>query len=111
MAESTTARVFRSSKQAKASLLLKETSASLIGDEKNFVTCDAQAGVIIRGPVSFITDAFHTRHAGLFTGVNDFLDMIPSTMVTPNPRKIINPPAGLLAVSARDIAFFTALMV
>lgn len=110
MAKSPTARVFRVSKQASASLFLEENSASLVGDSRHFITVDDR-GVTIRGPVSFISDSLGRRTAGLFTGINDFLEMIPQTLITPIPSKIPNPPIFALTNITRDLAFFLSLLI
>lgn len=102
--------MFRSSKTSKASIYLDETSASLVGNSKNFITVDDR-GITIRGPVSFVSDTGNRRTAGLFTGINDFLEMIPSTMVTPIPAKIPSPPVFAVTAIARDVAFFLSLLL
>lgn len=110
MANVPTRRIFRASKTSKAGLMLDETSASLIGDQRHFVVAD-EKGVTIKGPISLISDAMGIRRAGLFVGLNDFLAMIPSTIVTPIPQQIPFPPTFALVGLAKDVAFFTALLI
>ena len=107
---SPTARVFRSSKGSRASLLLDENEAALIGDSRNFVAAN-NSGVIVRGPVSFISDSSDRRSSGLFIGLPDFMQMIPSTIMTPLPHRIPFPPIFAVAAISKDLAFFMALMV
>lgn len=103
------ARVFRTSPKAKASLYLQDNSASLIGDSRHFITCD-ERGVTIKGPVSFISDSMGRRTAGLFVGINDFLEMIPQTIITPIPSKIPFPPIFAVTNLTQDLAFFLSLL-
>lgn len=106
----TRSRVFRTSPTSKASLYLQDNAASLIGDSRHFITCD-ERGVTIKGPVSFVSDSLGRRTAGLFVGINDFLEMIPQTIITPIPSKIPFPPVFALQGLTRDLAFFMSLLV
>jgi hypothetical protein len=110
MATSPTARVFRATPKSSAGLFLQEKSATLVGDDRHFVVCD-EKGVTIKGPVSFVTDSLSKRTGGLFVGINDFLEMIPSTIITPIPKKIPFPPTFMLINIAADVAFFMSLLV
>jgi hypothetical protein len=107
---STTSKVFRASKTARASLFLDESSAVLVGDDRHFVVADDR-GVTIKGPISFVTDSMSVRRGALFVGLNDFLEMIPSTIITPIPKQIPFPPVFMLMNIAKDVAFFTAMLV
>lgn len=108
--KSPTARVFKASKESKAGLFLEETAISMIGDKRHFITVDNR-GITIKGPVSFISDSMGRRTAGLFVGINDFLEMIPQTIITPIPSKIPFPPLFAVSNVAKDVAFFTSLLV
>lgn len=110
MATNPKARVFRTSNKSKASIYLTDDSVSIIGNSKNFIVCDDR-GVTIKGPVSFISDSMGRRTAGLFVGINDFLEMIPQTIMTPIPSKIPFPPAFMMVNVAQDVAFFLSLLV
>lgn len=104
------ARVIRTSPTAKASVYVQDNAASLIGDSRHFITCDDR-GVTIKGPVSFISDSLGRRTAGLFVGINDFMEMIPQTLITPIPSKIPFPPVFAIQNLTTDLAFFMALLV
>jgi hypothetical protein len=103
-------RVIRTSDTSKASVYLQDDSVSIIGDSRHFIVCDDK-GVTIKGPVSFVSDAMGRRQAGLFVGINDFLEMIPQTLITPIPSKIPFPPVFALVNLATDVAFFASLLV
>lgn len=110
MAKNPTSRVIRTSDKAKASVFLQENEATLVGDERNFVVADDR-GITIKGSVSFVSDALSRRQAGLFTGINDFLELIPQTIVTPVPSKVIMPNTFAVINIAKDLAFFMSLLV
>ena len=105
-----TTKVWKASRTAKAGMYITETSAAMIGNENNLVVVD-ERGVTIMGPISLATDAANIRRGGLFVGLNDFTDMIPSTIVTPIPKQIPFPPiAGVVGLS-RDVAYFVSLLI
>lgn len=110
MASNPRARVIRTSDTAKSSVYLEDNAVSIIGDSRHFIVVD-ERGITIKGPVSFISDSLGRRTAGLFTGINDFLEMIPQTIITPIPSKIPVPPAFAIVDIARDLAFFMSLLV
>jgi len=103
-------KIFRVSSSAPASLWLQEESATLVGDDRHYVMANDQ-GVTIKGPISLVTDSMGIRKGGLFVGLNDFIEMIPSTMVTPIPSRIPFPPIFAMVGLAATVAFFTALLV
>lgn len=107
---SDTARVFRTGKQGKGAVFLEDEAVTIAGDSRHFITVDNR-GVTIKGPVSFISDSLGRRTAGLFVGINDFLEMIPQTIITPIPSKIPFPPAFAISNIAKDLAFFLSLLV
>lgn len=107
---SPTTRVWKASRTATAGIVINENSALMIGNENNLVAVD-DAGVTIAGPISLVAEAHNIRRGGLFVGLNDFTDMIPSTIITPLPKQIPLPPIQGLVGVARDVAFFTALLI
>jgi len=107
---SDTTRVIKSSKTSKAGILLEEEATSIIGDRRHFITVDDR-GVTIRGPVSIVATSESIRKGGLFVGLNDFLEQLPSTIVTPLPKNIPFPPVYMMINIARDVAFFMSFLV
>jgi len=105
-----TSRVIRTSDKAKAAVFIEEDAVTIVGDSRHFVVADDR-GVTIKGPVSFVSDSMGRRTAGLFVGINDFLEMIPQTILTPIPSKIPFPPVFAVVSIVKDLAFFTALLV
>jgi hypothetical protein len=105
-----TTRVYKSSQSAKAGIELTEETVAVAGDSRHFIVVDGR-GTTIKGPISLITDAMGTRRGGLFVGLNDFMHMIPSTLVTPIPAQVPIPPIQGLVGIAKDVAFFLAMLV
>ena len=110
MAASPRSRVIRTSNKSKASLYLTDTSATLAGDENHFVTAD-DTGIYLKGPISIVTDGAGVRTGGLFVGINEFLNMIPSTIVSPIPQKVPFPPVFAVQNLVQDLSFFLSLLV
>jgi len=103
-------RVFRTSNTSKASVVVQDDQVRIIGSDKHFIVCDDK-GISIKGPVSFISDSMSRRTLGVFVGINDFLEQIPQTIVTPIPSKIPFPPVFITKNIIQDLAFFMALLV
>ncbi len=105
-----TSKVWKATTKSKASFMITETAATMLGTEKNLVRAD-ENGVTISGPISMVTDAGNIRRGGLFVGLNDFTDMIPSTIVTPIPKQIPFPPLSSIMRLTQDLAFFQSLLI
>lgn len=106
----TTTKVWKASRTSKAGMFVTETSAAIIGDSNNLVAVDGR-GVTIFGAISLGAEASNIRRGGLFIGLNDFTDMIPSTIVTPIPKQIPFPPITSIASMVKDISFFASLLI
>lgn len=104
------ARVFRLRNTSKASIKLDEDQVTITGDKDHFMLANGQ-GIVIQGPVSFVSGSHQRRTGGLFVGINDFSEMIPQTIFTPVPSKIPMPPIFAVQNIVKDLAFFMALMV
>lgn len=109
MADNPRTKVYKASGESKASVEINEESIVLAGNKDNLVVAD-QAGITIKGPISFVTDAMGIRRGGLFVGINDFMHMIPSTLISPIPNQIPFPPIHGLVNLQKDLAFFLSLL-
>jgi len=105
-----TTRIIRASKIAKAGIKITEQSISIVGDERNLINVDDR-GITLKGPISIVADGANIRRGGLFVGLPDFLQMIPSTMFTPLPQQVPFPPIAGLVNIGKDVAFFASLLV
>lgn len=103
-------KVWRATPSSQSGVVLSDGSAKLVGNRGNFVVADKD-GVAISGPVSFITTSDQKRSGGLFVELNDFVKMIPTTIVTPMPNQIPWPPFSMISSIARDVPIFLGLLV
>lgn len=103
-------RIIKSDKKSEAGIIVDQNEVSIVGDKRHFIVAD-QRGVTIRGPVSFASTGESTRRGGMFVGLNDFMDMLPSTLITPLPKNIQMPPYYMMANVVLDLAYFLSMMV
>lgn len=105
-----TTRIIKSDKTSEAGVIVDQKEVSIVGDKRHFISVD-ERGVSIRGPISIISTGESTRRAGLFIGLNDMLDMLPSTIITPLPKNIQNPPYYMMANLATDLSYFLSMLI
>lgn len=74
-----------------AGLSVSSTVARIHGTEENYVACD-ERGTTINGPISFVSGGSQMRFAALWTMNSEIALSIPSTLATPTPVMIIDPP-------------------
>ena len=103
-------RIWRAAPDADAMVAISETGAYLIGTSDNFVCAD-ETGIAINGNVSFNTSSDQIRYGGLFVGMNDFIRMIPSTIMTPIPPQVPFPPVAFATAIMQDLPVFLAALV
>ena len=108
MATAPKRRIIRAGGQA--ALEIDESSVAMVANKSNFIVVDDR-GITLRGPISIVADAMSIRNAGLFVGLSDFLNMIPSTIVSPIPKQIPFPPIFMMANIMKDVSFFMATLV
>ncbi len=97
------------SKDAKAGLTVSQDTAILAGTDKNFIAI-GPTGTTIAGPLNIMTGSDNIRTGGLFVQMNDFVKMIPGTIVTPIPQNIPFPPVALFAFVALSMPGLLALL-
>lgn len=109
MSEAKYIRIWKVSKRSTAGVMITERSASLIGNKNNFVAADETGVSIIGSSINFGVLSENQRHGGFFVKMNDFVQMIPTTLVTPVPNQIPFPPLGLINSVMKDMPFFMAM--
>lgn len=102
-------RIWRANKSADAGLYLTPNAAYLIGNEKNFVTAN-ENGVQICGGLTQLCMSEQIRQGGLFVKMNDFVRMVPQTIVTPIPSQIPFPPIMFPLAILAGLPFFIAML-
>ena len=88
-------RVIKDGVDGGAGLAMGSNVARLHGKKDNFVQVDEQ-GVSISGPMSFVAGLGQIRTGALWTFNNEMMLTIPSTIGTPIPTLMINPPVKQL---------------
>jgi len=105
-------KIWTASRTAEGGFMVTPDSVVMAGSPKNFVAADA-SGVYIGGggSISFNTTSENIRTGGLFVQLNDFLRMIPSTIMTPIPPIIPFAPLALPVMVAASLPWFLGLTV
>jgi hypothetical protein len=109
MATSKITKVWKVSGSTETGFMVTPDTVVMAANEKNFIVVD-QNGVNISGPLSIMTTSDNIRQGGLFVQQNDFVKMIPGTIVTPIPQHIPMPPVALFASIAKSIPILMALL-
>ena len=109
MSTKNTLRVWQAVKDGPACMVSPE-AAYLIGSKYNFLAAHKDGVSVVGRSISFGTTGENIRQGGIFVGMNDFMKMIPSTIVTPIPSQIPFPPIGMIASVAQDLPFFMAMV-
>ncbi len=104
-----TTKIWKASRKSTAGMMVTETSSMMIGSPDVVVVADDR-GITLAGPISIVADGMNIRRGGLFVGLNDFAQMIPSTILTPLPQQIPLPPINGLVNISKDIAYFMSLL-
>ena len=106
-----TVKVWRATKAANAGVMIDQTFASLIGNKNNFVTAHSGGVAIFGNSITLGTTSENIRVGGLFVNMNDFVKMIPQTLVTPMPSQVPFPPFGFFTGIVKDMPFFLASLI
>ena len=83
----------------------------MIGNERNFITASNLGLSFVGNSVSFVCLSEQKRNCGVFVEMNDFIRMIPQTIVTPIPSQIPFPPIALPLAMLVGLPFFIAMLV
>lgn len=104
-------KIWRATLNSTAGFQCTPTTVVMAGNPKNAIVAD-ENGVYLSmgGSVSFGTTSENIRMGGLFVQMNDFIRMIPQSMMTPFPNCIPFPPVALFLSSARDLVITLAAL-
>lgn len=95
MADQTNVRVWRAHKDSRAGIKLQSESIEIIGDARTGIQV-GPGGVVVTGKSFAIGNTSdNIRTGGFFIMPDDFVSMIPSTIVTPLAMRSPYPPVGL----------------
>lgn len=103
-------RVLKVTPTTDAGIEVTEQSARLSGNSENFVYAD-DSGVYCVGPVSFLSEPDNMRIAGMFRFPTAYEMTIPSTVVSPRPMLIPDPPIEGFTNLAEAVADFISELI
>jgi len=84
-------RTMKVTSNSPASMRVTNKTAYVTGDKYNYLAASEQ-GVTIRGKTHLMAPSSSVRRSAFFVEQNDLLQMIPSTIVTPIPMRVMVPP-------------------
>jgi len=102
-------KTIKSDADAEAGLVVAKNATRIHGNKDNYVMAD-EKGVIVAGPVSFVAGSAQMRFGGLWVMNNEMQLSLPSTLATPHPVMVINPPLKQLAGIMEDAAIMMQLL-
>jgi hypothetical protein len=102
-------RHIKASPEAEAGQVIDSRSVRMHGNKENYVQTDTK-GTTIGGPMSLVAGSGQMRFSSLWTMNNEIMLSLPSTMATPTPVMMINPPVRQFASLMKDAAVFIGLL-
>ena len=102
-------KTFKSDHDSEAGIIVSKNVARMNGNKNNYVAVD-EKGVTINGPISFVSGSGQIRFGGLWTMNSEMSLSLPSTMATPTPVMVINPPIAQLGNVMKDAVVMMGLM-
>lgn len=102
-------RTIKSGADAVAGIVVSSNASRMHGNKDNYVMTD-ERGTTINGPMSFVSGSDQIRIGGLWTMNNQLLMTLPSTMATPTPVLMINPPIKQFKTIMQDAMVMIGLL-
>jgi hypothetical protein len=102
-------KTFKSDSDSVAGVSVSKNTVRVHGNKDNYVMAD-ERGVTINGPMSFVSGSDQIRIGGLWTMSNQLMLSLPSTMATPTPTLMINPPIKQFETVMKDAAVMIGLL-
>lgn len=103
-------KIWKAVPDANAGVQVTPEASQLVGSKYNFVAATNHGISLMGKSITIGTTSENVRTGGLFIKMNDFVRMIPQTMVTPIPSQIPFPPLGMITAITLDLPFFMAMM-
>jgi len=102
-------KTIKSDAGSEAGIVVSKNASRMHGNKDNYVMTD-ERGTTVNGPISFVSGSDQIRIGGLWTLNNQLLMTLPSTLATPTPTLIINPPIKQLATLMKDATVMMGLL-
>jgi len=104
-------KIWKSTMESEAGMMVTPDTAYMIGNKNNFIAASNTGVAINANGISLNCMSENQRTGGLFIKMNDFIKMIPNTIVTPYPPQIPFPPIALPLEMLKGLPFFTAMLL
>jgi hypothetical protein len=102
-------KVIKTSPSSKSGVVVADNSVRINATEDNGINVD-ERGITFAGPISFVNGINQIRLGALFTFNNAIALTIPSTISTPTPVLMIDPPIKQIASLMKDTAIMMSLI-
>lgn len=102
-------KVIKSSAESDAGVVVSDSVVRMNVNKDNGVMVD-ERGTTITGPISIASATNHIRVGGLWTFNNPMTLSLPSTIATPTPVLMIDPPVKQFKSLMKDAAVMISLM-
>jgi len=103
-------RVWRASRNATAGIQLSDETIEITANKRNSIAIGNSGIGVVSKSFTFGMTSENIRHAGLFVQTPDFAAMIPSTIVTPLPKRIPFPPLGFITTALKSLPVFISAL-
>lgn len=110
MTQKNKVKIWTASENTAAGFMVTENKAYMIADRSNHFVASPNGAIITGKSIVFNTTSENIRAGGFFIKMNDIVQMIPTTLVTPMPSQVPFPPLGFVSAIVKDLAFVTAMM-
>jgi len=102
--------IWKVDRNSTAGIVITPSAVAIVGSQDNFVSVDATGTTIAGESIHKQTLGENERQAGIFTHINDFSQMIPTTLVTPAPQLVPYPPLAMLTTVLDSLPVFIAAL-
>jgi len=103
-------RIWRASPDAAAGIVVGPNEVRIVGDKNNFFVANELGTVMQGNTVTINSLSENYRIGGLFIKMNDFVQMIPQTIVTTVPNNVPFPPIAFGLKTMMDLPAFIAFL-
>lgn len=103
-------RVIKATETSKAGIEVTEDSIKIVGSADSFVVIN-EKGVYLGSKISMVANAEDIRMGGMFVQTPLYQQMIPSTLATPIPNVVFNPPLSGIQEIADILAEVSAFLL
>ena len=108
--QKSTVKIWTATRDSQAGFMVMENKALMVADRNNFVATTKNGTIITGKSIVLNTASENIRNGGLFVKMNDLVQMVPTTLVTPMPGQVPFPPLAFVTTIMKDMGFMLAMM-